>query len=583
MRSTKHMIVMLVATILSILLASSLTGWSQWNIETIEMSVGDAQMGISSYLVLDSGGNPHIVYGNQITSVIGHAWWDVDQWLFEANLLSGLRRITDLDVMNDDTLLACFTSDDGAGIACRLGDGTWSASVDEAQYYIRQSFLPDGSFPRHTAAALSVWKPGLKECRYLSSGCTMYNDDGYSVTAGKCNYDWGWGTYSYPNIALNMEGQSYLIYVREGSLYCKGHGIVDDSAIVGGTSSSIAVDPWGLPHVSYYDTTNGDLKYAWYDGTNWHNQVVDSAGDVGKHTSLAVDGQGHPHISYYDITHEDLKYAVYNGNSWDIEVVDSGGIVGKSSSLALDAQQQPHIAYFDTTNSVVKYATRREVLDQHVATGKVTRAYLGVYIQDITKAMEETFGVNAGEGMRVSDTISGSPAEQAGMKSGDVITKVNGEAVGSTDDLIRTISTKPVGTVVTLDIVRDEAPLQVQVTLAKKPSEAELAANTPSGKQTNAVKKFGITVGSISAANAQHLGLQSPGGVVIIDVDPGSRADWGGLEQDDVICEINRQRVQSVDDWNSMVKSLDDNAVLMFTIVRGGRTYFVTLESLSEK
>ena len=281
------------------------------------------------------------------------------------------------------------------------------------------------------------------------------------------------------------------------------------------------------------------------------------------------DGNGY----YHNLIQTDA--AINPGNSGGPLVNAQGQVVGINTLIARQASNGIAV---EGINFAISINQVKEVLDQLVATGKVTRAYLGVYIQDITKAMEETFDVNAGEGVLVSDTISESPAEQAGIKSGDVITMVNGEAVGSTDELIKTILMKPVGSIVTLDIVRDKAPMQVQVTLAEKPSEEELAATTtPSDKQENAVQKFGITVGSISSATTQRLGLQSPQGVVIIDVDPGSRADWAGLEKDDVIREINRQPMQSVDDWNSMVQNLDDNAVLMFTIVRDGRTYFVTL------
>jgi len=280
------------------------------------------------------------------------------------------------------------------------------------------------------------------------------------------------------------------------------------------------------------------------------------------------DGNG-----YYDNLIQ-TDAAINPGNSGGPLVNAEGQVVGINTLIA---RQSSSGVAVEGINFAIPINQVKDVLDQLVATGKVTRAYLGVYIQDITEGMEKTFGVNAGEGVLVSDTISGSPAEKAGIKSGDIITKVNGEAVGSTDELIQAISTKPVGTVVTLDIVRDKAPLQMQVKLAEKPSEAELAANTPGSKAANAVKKFGITVGSISPDDAQRLGLQSPQGVVIIDVAPGSRADWAGLEKNDVIREINRQPVQSVDDWNSMVQNMDDNAVLMFTIIRDGRTYFVTL------
>ncbi|HDL85170.1 MAG TPA: Do family serine endopeptidase [Candidatus Acetothermia bacterium] len=281
------------------------------------------------------------------------------------------------------------------------------------------------------------------------------------------------------------------------------------------------------------------------------------------------DGNGY----YRNLIQTDA--AINPGNSGGPLVNAQGQVIGINTLIARESANGIPI---EGINFAISINQVKEVLDQLVATGKVTRAYLGVYIQDITTAMEKNFGVNAGKGVLVSDTIAGSPAEKAGIKSGDIITKVNGEAVVSTDALIKSISMKPVGSVVTLDIVRNKASMQVQVTLAEKPSAKQLAAKTtPNGSQTTAVKKFGITVGSISSALAQQLGLQSPQGVVIIDVAPGSRADWAGLQKDDVIRAINRQPVQSVSEWNSMVKGMDDNAVLMFTIIRDGRTFFVTL------
>ncbi len=280
------------------------------------------------------------------------------------------------------------------------------------------------------------------------------------------------------------------------------------------------------------------------------------------------DGSGY----YNNLIQTDA--AINPGNSGGPLVNAQGQVVGINTLIA---RQSSSGVAVEGINFAISINQIKDVLDQLVTKGKVTRAYLGVYIQDISGAMEDTFGVKPGEGVLVSDTVSGSPAEEVGIKSGDVIVKVNDEPVGSTDELIQAISTKPVGSDVTLDIVRDKEALQMQVTLAEKPGEEALSSTTPSGKETTALEKFGITVGSMSSATVQRLGLQSTQGVVIIDVDPGSKADWAGLESDDVIREVNRQQIGSVDDWNSMVSSIDDNGSVMFTIVRDGRTYFVPL------
>lgn len=266
--------------------------------------------------------------------------------------------------------------------------------------------------------------------------------------------------------------------------------------------------------------------------------------------------------------------AINPGNSGGPLVNAAGEVIAINTIIA---RSSGGIA-IEGINFAIAINPIKEVLTQLVMTGKVTRAWLGVYIQDITPAMEEKFGVKAGEGVLVSDLIAGSPAKEAGIEGGDVITKVDGEPVGSSDDLISTISTKAVGTVVTLEIVRNKEPIHITVTLGERPSEEELYnKGAPSVKETKAVEKFGLTVGPVTESLAKRLGLQSPRGVVIMEVASGSKADWAGLKGDDVILEIDLQLIGSVDDWNAIVAEMTAEANPMFTILRDGRQRYISL------
>ena len=130
--------------------------------------------------------------------------------------------------------------------------------------------------------------------------------------------------------------------------------IVEEGVI--GANSSLVLDSYGFPHVSYTDNVNADIKYAYWDGSKWRIETVQSNGYLNR-SSLALDSYGWPHISYYDgLPNYDLKYARCDVWGWHIETVDWSGDVGYYSSLKLDSSNFPHIAYFFKSVANLKYA-----------------------------------------------------------------------------------------------------------------------------------------------------------------------------------------------------------------------------------
>jgi hypothetical protein len=133
---------------------------------------------------------------------------------------------------------------------------------------------------------------------------------------------------------------------------------VDTDLGLYGGYSSLALDSFDRPHISYYDRTNDSLKYAYRDGTGWHIDTLDTTlGDDGMvKSSIALDSSDYPHISYVDRGNGDLKYVRWDGVEWQIEIVDFEDEVGYLNSIALDSYDMPHIAYWDATNDDLKYA-----------------------------------------------------------------------------------------------------------------------------------------------------------------------------------------------------------------------------------
>jgi hypothetical protein len=158
-------------------------------------------------------------------------------------------------------------------------------------------------------------------------------------------YDWGGDlkyATGYPSGPWDIQTVDSAVYVQ---LYF--YSIVN---------TSIATDSNNKVHISYYDATNDDLKYATNASGSWVTQTIDSAGDVGGYTSIAVDSNNNVHISYYDATNGNLKYATNASGSWVTQTVDSAGDVGINTSITI-ANNKVHISYYDATNDDLKYAT----------------------------------------------------------------------------------------------------------------------------------------------------------------------------------------------------------------------------------
>jgi len=213
-------------------------------------------------------------------------------------------------------------------------------------------------------------------------------------------------------------------------------------------------------------------------------------------------------------------------------------------------------------------------MDQIVEHGKVVRGYLGVSIQAVDPDLAKAFGLPRGGGALVGDVSPNSPAAKAGVQRGDVILELNGQSVSGPDDLSVRISEMSPGTVAHLKIFRNGQPRNLDVTLVENVEKSqEGQANGPAGA---ALK--GLQVENLTPDIAEQLGLpNSAAGVVVTDVDPSSAAAAAGIQRGDVIEEVNRKPVRSVDEYERAVRAIGNQPVLLL-MSRGGSTHYVVIE-----
>ena len=177
--------------------------------------------------------------------------------------------------------------------------------------------------------------------------------------------DWVGYVGQYTSIAVDSLDRSHISYydlTNRDLKYSFWNGTAwvretVDSTDGVGRFTSIDLDRDQRPHICYYDSTNCKVKYAFNDSVQWQIETLDSPNKEGRYTSLALDSCDRPHISYYDDTNEDLRYSYHDGTRWHTETVDSWGDVGEFASIAVDSTDRPHIVYLnDTTNGSLKYA-----------------------------------------------------------------------------------------------------------------------------------------------------------------------------------------------------------------------------------
>jgi Do/DeqQ family serine protease len=258
---------------------------------------------------------------------------------------------------------------------------------------------------------------------------------------------------------------------------------------------------------------------------------------------------------------------INQGNSGGPLVNTRGQVVGINSQILSPSGGSIGIGF------AIPSRMAENVMQQIVKTGHVTRGMLGVTVQGVTSDMAASLGLKDVRGAIVSSVQPDSAASHAGIKQGDVITAVNGKPVNDSNELRNEIAATAPGTRVQLNVVRDGREQQLSATLAQLPDKS---ANASQSNGSSDRGRLGLTVEPLTPELARQLHSKSTKGVVVDQVDPAGPAARAGIREGDVIREVNRKPVGSVDELQQAVRDSGDRPSLLL-VERDGSTVFVAV------
>jgi serine protease Do len=261
--------------------------------------------------------------------------------------------------------------------------------------------------------------------------------------------------------------------------------------------------------------------------------------------------------------------AINPGNSGGPLLDLSGQVVGINTAIFSQSGGYMGIGFAIPINMAT------EIQKQLMATGKVSRGYLGVSIQDLTPELATSFGLSGTEGVLVAGVSPNTPAAAAGFKTGDVIVAFGETAVTDTGHFRNLVAQTPVGQQVNVRVVRDKKSQEMAVTMGQLPDQVASEATTPN--KPEALEKWGFAAQDLTAELANQLGYKGVEGVVVTDVQPDSPADEAGLRPGTLIREVNRQEVHDTEELMRFLTRAKASKQALLLVQDRQVTHFLTL------
>jgi len=258
--------------------------------------------------------------------------------------------------------------------------------------------------------------------------------------------------------------------------------------------------------------------------------------------------------------------AINPGNSGGPLVNAHGELIGINTFLISSTGN------FSGAGFAIPTQTVHPVVDSLIKNGVVHHGYLGVGLNDVTPDNAQFFNLTGNSGALIASVTPNSPASRAGLKTGDVVTAVDGRRVETGSDLQVIVSEDAPGSKIQLDVMRNGHPEKVDLTVGEYHKDTEVAA---AAKDESGHARLGIAISDLTPDVRQQLHLDSDvQGVAVAQVQPGSPAEDAGLSGGDVIMELNRKPVTSAEQFRNEVKALPAGKDMLVTVWANGGTTF---------
>jgi serine protease Do len=321
----------------------------------------------------------------------------------------------------------------------------------------------------------------------------------------------------------------------------------------------LKVDATGLPTVHIGSTK--DLQVG-----EWVLAIGSPFGFEHSATAGIVSAKGRnlPSENYVPFIQTDV--AINPGNSGGPLFNLDGEVIGVNSQI------YSRTGGFMGLSFAIPIDVAMDVVEQIKTKGRVSRGWLGVLIQDVTRELAPTFGLKQPRGALVAQVLPNSPAIAAGLAAGDVILSYNGKEVTASSALPPLVGTTPVGETARLEILRKGQPQTLEVKIAELPDE-EQVADTAAESETAPTNRLGLVARDLTADQREQMGIEQ-GGVLVENLKDGP-ASQAGLAAGDVVLMLDNQPVDDLAGFNRILEAIEPGRSVAALIQRGdGRMFY---------